>query len=430
MRHRTVSRPIDTDFGVRCHPFACKWMVVVALVLIAAKTLPAQTQSPGQTPFVSFNTPNPFNLPGTITQGTSSSPQNITISNTGNAPLHISAVVLGGFNAGDFSVGVSNCSGAVAASSNCVIPLTFSPQAAGIRSATITVTDDAANSPQVLTVSGNAIPAASFNPPSGGSTTASVNAGQTAQFELTATPGSGFSGTLTFTCSGAPFGAICNVPASIAVTSGTAAAFTVSVSTTSAATMFRAPARPPFSFTRQSPLVFLLSLAIFLILFLDARMKTNPLRIAQFATTSLMLALLISSGIGCGGGPSIQSPPPQTQTAAMPSITPNGGTFSTDYPTVTISDSTPGATIHYTVDNSAPTTASPTYATPFMLNSAATVQAIATVSGYTASAVASASFKLQTASGNYAITVTPTAVASGSTKKLPMNPITLSLTVK
>ncbi len=100
------------------------------------------------------------------------------------------------------------------------------------------------------------------------------------------------------------------------------------------------------------------------------------------------------------------------QSAATPAITPNGGTFSTSYPTVTITDSTPGAIIHYTIDGSTPTSASPMYSTAFILNSAATVQAIATAAGYSTSSVASAAFKLQTASGNYTITVTPTAVAN------------------
>ena len=106
-----------------------------------------------------------------------------------------------------------------------------------------------------------------------------------------------------------------------------------------------------------------------------------------------------------------------------------GGTFSTSYPTVTITDSTPGAIIHYTTDGSTPTSASPIYSTAFILNSAATVQAIATAAGYSTSSVASATFKMQTASGNYAITVTPTAVATGSSKQLQMNPVQLTLTV-
>ncbi len=95
-----------------------------------------------------------------------------------------------------------------------------------------------------------------------------------------------------------------------------------------------------------------------------------------------------------------------------------------------VSEISSGATIHYTADGSTPTISSPMYAAPFTLTSATTVQAIATASGYTASPVASVSFKVQTAAGNYTIVVTPTAVANNSSKQLPMNPISLSLTVK
>ena len=389
---------------------------------------------PAPAPVASFSTANPFTLPGTTTQGTSSAPQTISVSNTGNAPLHISTVVLGGFNSSDYSLAASGCSGAVvAANSSCAMTLAFSPSASGFRTASMTVNDDAANSPQVLSIIGDAVPAVSINAATGSSTSLSVSAGQTAQFNLTATPGSGFNGTLTFTCSGVPFAATCTVPQSVTVSNGVPAPFSVSVATTSASVLSPQPMKPPVFFVGTGLRVFIATLIALLGLFFADCWKTRMLRPAPFAVSALLLALLISSGIGCGGGAGSSaaiSPPPQTQAAATPALSPNGGTFSASYPTVTMTDSTPDAIIHYTTDGSVPTASSITYSAPVTLTSPGTVQAMATASGYTASPVATASFKIQTGSGTYTITVAPTAVANGSTTKLQMNPIALSLTVK
>jgi hypothetical protein len=66
----------------------------------------------------------------------------------------------------------------------------------------------------------------------GDSNSATVAAGQTASYTLSI-GGTGVSGTASLSCSGAPMGAKCTVPASQAVSAATAASFTVSVTTTS-----------------------------------------------------------------------------------------------------------------------------------------------------------------------------------------------------
>jgi Fn3 associated len=400
--------------------------------------------APLPAPVATLNLANPFSLPGATTQGTSSAPRSITVSNTENAPLHITNVVLGGLNANDYSLGASNCSGAIAANASCSASITFSPQAAGIRSASLAVTDDAANSPQVLNINGTAAAAVSIAAATGGSTAASVSAGQTAQFTLTVTPAVGFSGTITFTCSGAPFGATCTVPASITVANGIATPFTVTVTTSgaavSAATASTAartssPNWPDSSLLPHSPILALASIAA-LALLVASKLNSSAQRPVRSAIFMLILVALVFSGMSCSGGPSSQSAQPsqpstpQIQAAATPLITPNGGTFSTSYPSVTITDSTPGTAIFFTVDGSTPTSASSAYSAPFPLNASATVKAVATAANYSASSVASASFQLQTATGAYTIVVTPTAVATGSTKQLQLNPIQLTLIVK
>jgi hypothetical protein len=82
--------------------------------------------------------------------------------------------------------------------------------------------------------------------------------------------------------------------------------------------------------------------------------------------------------------------------AATPILSPTGGNYASTQ-TVTISDSTPGATIYYTVtpgtyDGIVPTSSSRVYSTPITISSSETVDAIAVASGDSQSAVATAVF--------------------------------------
>jgi hypothetical protein len=83
---------------------------------------------------------------------------------------------------------------------------------------------------------------------------------------------------------------------------------------------------------------------------------------------------------------------PQT---ATPVISPAAGSYSGSVP-VSITDSTGGSSIFYTTDGSTPSANSTKYAGSFTLTSSATVKAIATASGFTPSAVASAAYTVTT----------------------------------
>jgi len=93
----------------------------------------------------------------------------------------------------------------------------------------------------------------------------------------------------------------------------------------------------------------------------------------------------------------------QTPTAAAPAFSPAAGTFGAAQ-TVTIADSTPHATIHYTVDGTTPATSSAVYTKPFQVSATTTVKAIATAPGMAASPVASVKYTITAA----APTATPT----------------------
>jgi hypothetical protein len=74
--------------------------------------------------------------------------------------------------------------------------------------------------------------------------------------------------------------------------------------------------------------------------------------------------------------------------AATPIFSLAGGTLQT----VSISDTTPGATIYYTLDGSTPTSGSTVFSGPITVSSSETIKAIATATGYASSAVASATY--------------------------------------
>jgi hypothetical protein len=80
-------------------------------------------------------------------------------------------------------------------------------------------------------------------------------------------------------------------------------------------------------------------------------------------------------------------------TVAAPTISPNGGSFSSSQ-NVTLASATSGASIYYTKDGSTPTTSSTLYGGAFTLAASSTVKAIALKSGMSNSAVSSAAFTI------------------------------------
>jgi hypothetical protein len=79
--------------------------------------------------------------------------------------------------------------------------------------------------------------------------------------------------------------------------------------------------------------------------------------------------------------------------AATPTFTPVGETY-TKAQSVTIADTTTGATIYYTLDGTTPTNASTRYLGPISVKSTETIKAVAYASDYSASAVASATYTI------------------------------------
>ncbi len=82
-----------------------------------------------------------------------SQPQTITLTN-GDNPVTINSIAISGANAGDFTQ-TNTCGTSLSAGAKCTITVTFMPTANGLRKASLTITDTAPGSPQVLNLSGS-----------------------------------------------------------------------------------------------------------------------------------------------------------------------------------------------------------------------------------------------------------------------------------
>ena len=120
---------------------------------------------------------------------------------------------------------------------------------------------------------------------------------------------------------------------------------------------------------------------------ISARSSHSPIYLPLLALALGILSLTLA---GCGGG---GSAPPQMQTAATPTFSPAGGSF-TATQSVTLSDSTAGATIYYTTDGTVPTTASTSYSAAISVATTTTINAIAVASGYNNSGEATATYTI------------------------------------
>jgi hypothetical protein len=95
--------------------------------------------------------------------------------------------------------------------------------------------------------------------------------------------------------------------------------------------------------------------------------------------------------------------------AATPAFSVSSGTYSSAQ-TVSLTDATSGATIYYTTNGTTPTSGSTPYTGAITVSSSETIEAIAVASGYTNSAVASATYTL-----NLSAATTPAFSVAGGT---------------
>ncbi len=239
--------------------------------------------------------------------GATSAAQAVTLSNSSGGVLTISSISV----SGDFAQ-TNNCGSSLANKTTCTINVTFTPTTVGSRSGTLTIADDASNSPQTVALSGSGGDF-TLSVASGSSSSASVSAGGTASYSLTLAPEGGFNQAVALACSGAPAKATCTVsPASDTLDGSNPATVKVTV-TTGAASMLPPPENP---IPPSIPWPGVLALGSLGLLALALRCKLSSqtggqrrLRWGILAATLLLAAGLAACGGGGGGGSSSSATP-------------------------------------------------------------------------------------------------------------------------
>jgi 6-phosphogluconolactonase (cycloisomerase 2 family) len=129
--------------------------------------------------------------------GTTSAAKSVTLTNTDSAtPLAIDGIL----ESGDYSE-TDTCGTSLFPLASCTIFVTFSPTAQGAISGAITIQDEASNSPQLVSLTGNGFPPVSFSPPSLSFGTVPVGTKSPAK-TVTITNNQGTSATLQFSTNG------------------------------------------------------------------------------------------------------------------------------------------------------------------------------------------------------------------------------------
>ena len=97
---------------------------------------------------------------GTQGLGLTSPPMNVTFTNSEQAALSISGTNISGANSADFAQSATTCGSTLNPGASCTVSITFTPSAYGPRTATLSLTDSAANSPQSVALAGTGSPVA------------------------------------------------------------------------------------------------------------------------------------------------------------------------------------------------------------------------------------------------------------------------------
>jgi hypothetical protein len=247
---------------------------------------------------------------GNVVVNETSAIKTVTLKNNQAVSLAISSQTVSGSG---FTLDPSTtCTSTLAAGASCTIGLTLTPATTGAQTGTLTITTNAANSPQTVTLSGTGVTPTTATP--------------------VFSPAAGtYSSSQTVTITDA--------------TSGSTIYYTTNGTTP----------------TKSSSVY------------------SGPIMVS---TTETLKAIATANGY------SQSSVVASTYTiaASVTGLSPTSGAPGTQ---VTITDTTPGATIYYTTNGKTPSTSSTKYTTQIAESTTDTIKAIAVATGYTNSAVAS-----------------------------------------
>jgi hypothetical protein len=250
---------------------------------------------------------------GTPFVGTSVIPQIVTLTNTGDAP-----VVLTGVAAGTGFAFLNTCGSSLQPGASCEIGVFLDTSTTGTKAASLTITDNAPNSPQTVALSGT-VSSVSVTPASGSSTSATLTHGGTATYNISVAPISGFTGTLAVACNNAPSSVTCT-PSSTNITlaGSTPVNVTLTVKQTATASVLQKKS----IFQGGSA-----ALAICALIWIFPFSKRR--RVSWFAFLFVGTLFIGFGCVGCGGGSSSQTttttPTSQNYTLNATFTAQNGG---------------------------------------------------------------------------------------------------------
>jgi hypothetical protein len=289
---------------------------------VAAVSISDSAVGSPQTVFLAGSTLGPGSSlsPSSITfagqyVGTSGLPQSVTLTNTGTATLTITNVTTSPSDFGSLNA----CGSSLAAGASCAIGVFFDPTVNGTRTGTLTITDNAAGSPQTVTLTGSG---EDFSVNPGSAASATVSAGQTASYSIAVTPAGGFAQSVALSCSGGPAGSTCAVSPSTIALSGASQTAMVTVTTAAHAQVLPFgdswPRRPRY---RPTPTILALAgtflLLIVASLFYRREQNLVWIRVVAFATLVTLGLTLMSCGGGSGSGGGGANPQAGTYTVTV-----------------------------------------------------------------------------------------------------------------
>jgi len=244
--------------------------------------------------------------------GTSSVAQTVTLANTGNAMLNLGNIQV----IGDFAQ-TNKCPLALASNSRCTFNIRFAPTASGGRSGTLTISDNAQGSPQVVNLAGVGADFSLTSSPSSNT----LKAGKTATYQLAVSPlGGAFINLVKLSCSGAPALATCSISPNAVTPNRSAATATLTITTTASVAQL-VPLHPSQDRTLYAVWMPLQGIGLFGMILAGSGARSRKLRVI------VLLALIITAlmfMIGCAGGTGITTPPQTGTTPGTYTITVTG----------------------------------------------------------------------------------------------------------
>ena len=248
---------------------------------------------------------------GNVTVGDVSPAQTVTITNTGTQVLTFTGISANG----DFSSTDTCTSNVLNVGQSCTASVTFSPTASGARVGSLSISDNAAGSPQSVVLSGTGIAQFTMSSPSPSVTTL-IGTGS-ATFTVAASAPGSFTGSITLTC---PAALTCSFNPS-SIFAGQTSTLTVSGLTASLAN--------PYIFSVAGTSGSQSATVTLNVLFADYKLSASPAlnTIVAGSAATYTISLTPINGfnnqvqLACGNG----MPPGASCTFSNSSVTPSGG---------------------------------------------------------------------------------------------------------